>query len=70
MDARTRSGQRLGLFSSALPLTVGDASTNYQCERRPKEEVGRLRNFSNQRGKLSTTDTFNKLQSNAIGDQY
>lgn len=68
MDSRTRSGQRLGLFSSALPLTVGDASTNYQCERRPKEEVGRLRNFSNNRGSKTVTDTFNKLQSNAVGD--
>ena len=37
MDARVQSGQRQGLFSSALPLTVGDASTNYQKDRRPKE---------------------------------
>lgn len=36
MDARVQSGQRQGLFSSALPLTVGDASTNYQKDRRPK----------------------------------
>lgn len=36
MDARVQSGQRQGMFSSALPLTVGDASTNYQKDRRPK----------------------------------
>lgn len=29
MAARTKNGQRLGLFSQAMPLTVGDASTNY-----------------------------------------
>jgi len=68
--ARTSSGQRLGLFSYAMPLTVGDSSTNYQKDRRPAEEVGRLRSFSNNRGKTSTCETFNKLVSNAIGDEY
>lgn len=70
MNARTRSGQRHGMFSHPQPLTVGDPSSNYQKERRPAEEVGKLRNFSNNRGKSVTTDTFNKLQSNAIGDEY
>ena len=70
MNARTQSGQRLGMFSQGIPLTVGDASTNYQCDRRPKEDIGRMRNFSNTRGKLTTQNTFNKLQSNAIGDDY
>ena len=58
------------MFSQGIPLTVGDSSTNYQCDRRPKEEIGRIRNFSNTRGKLTTQNTFNKLQSNAIGDEY
>ena len=53
-----------------MPLTVGDASTDYQKERRAAGEIGKVRNFSNTRGKLSTTETFNKLQSNAIGDEY
>lgn len=70
MAARTRSGQRLGLFSSALPLTVGDASTDYQKERRPAEEIGRLRAFSVARGKQVTAETFEKIKSNAIGDEY
>lgn len=70
MDARTRSGQRLGLFSYPMALTVGDASTNYQKERRPAEEIGKLKNFSNNRGKSTTQATFNKLESNAIGDEY
>ena len=29
-----------------------------------------MRNFSNARGKKTTTDTFQKLQSNAIGDEF
>lgn len=70
MDARTKNGQRLGLFSQAMPLTVGDASTNYQKDRRPKAEIGKLKGFANNRGKSVTTDCFNKLASNAIGDEY
>ena len=53
-----------------MPLTVGDASTNYQKDRKPKEQVGKLRSFSNNRGKSTTTETFNRLISNAIGDEY
>ena len=68
--ARTSSGPRQGLFSQAMPLTVGDKSTNYQCARRPKEEIGKQRNFSVYRGKTVTTDTFNKLQTNAVGDEF
>ena len=37
MDARVKHGQRLGVFSSALPLTVGDSSTNYQKERKNRD---------------------------------
>lgn len=70
MAARTSLGPRQGLFSLALPLTVGDSSTNYQCERRSKELVGKQRNFSVCRGKTVTTDTFNKLQTNAVGDEF
>lgn len=70
MNARTSGGQRGGLFSLPQPLTVGDSSTNYQCERRPKHMVGRERNFSIQRGKTVTTDTFGKLQTNAVGDEF
>lgn len=70
MEARTRSGQRLGLFSYPMALTVGDSSTNYQKDRRPAEEVGKLRGFSNNRGKSTTLETFGKLISNAIGDEY
>ena len=70
LAARSISGQRQGMFSSALPLTVGDASTDYQKARRPAAEIGKVRNFSNTRGKLSTTETFGKLQSNAVGDEY
>jgi hypothetical protein len=70
IDARTKSGQRLGLFSYPMALTVGDASTNYQKDRRPAEEVGKLKSFSNNRGKSTTTETFGKLISNAIGDEY
>ena len=70
IEARTKSGQRLGLFSYPMALTVGDASTNYQKDRRPAEEVGKLKGFSNNRGKSTTTDTFGKLISNAIGDEY
>lgn len=53
-----------------MSLTVGDASTNYQCDRRKASEVGRMRNFANNRGKSTTTDTFNKLESNAVGDEF
>ena len=53
-----------------MALTVGDSSTNYQKDRRPAEEVGRLRGFSNNRGKSTTAETFGKLVSNAIGDEY
>ena len=67
---RTSSGQRLGLFSQAMPLTIGDSSTNYQKDRRPAHEIGKLRSFSNNRGKTTTSETFGKLISNAIGDQY
>lgn len=70
IDARTRSGQRLGLFSQAMPLTIGDASTNYQCDRRPAELIGKQRNFSNSRGRITCGETFNPLLSNAIGDEY
>lgn len=70
IDARTRSGQRLGMFSQAMPLTIGDASTNYQCDRRPKEIIGKQRNFSNSRGRITCGETFNPLVSNAIGDEY
>lgn len=41
MAARTKTGQRGGLFSLPQPLTVGDASTNYQCDRRPKDQIGK-----------------------------
>ena len=58
------------MFSSAMPLTVGDASTDYQKERRPAHEIGKLRNFSNTRGKTTCSETFGKLESNAIGDEY
>ena len=71
MDARQRAlGQRLGLFSHPICLTVGDASTNYQKDRRPAQEIGKLKKFSNHRGKSTTAETFNKLISNAIGDEY
>jgi len=51
MDNRAQKGQRQGLFSQACPLTIGDPSTNYQKDRRPKEEIGKLKNFSNSRGR-------------------
>jgi hypothetical protein len=70
MEARTRGGQRLGLFSYPMPLTVGDSSTNYQKDRRPAEQIGKLKGFSNNRGKSTTTETFGRLVSNAIGDEY
>lgn len=53
-----------------MPLTVGDASTNYQKDRRAAKDIGKLKGFANSRGKSTTTDTFNKLVSNAIGDEY
>lgn len=70
MDARTKNGQRLGLFSYPMPLTIGDSSTNYQKDKRPKEEIGKKRGFINNRGKSTCSDTFNKLVSNAVGDEY
>ena len=70
MDSRVKHGQRLGVFSSALPLTVGDSSTNYQKERKNKYQVGLVRNFANNRGKSTCSETFGKLISNAIGDEY
>ena len=69
LDAGTR-GQRGGLFSLPLGLTIGDASTNYQRDRKPAELVGKTKGFSNSRGKSTTAEPFNKLQSNAIGDEY
>jgi len=51
-------------------LTVGDSSTNYQKDRRPAAEIGKKKNFANSRGRSTVTETFNKLQSNAIGDEY
>ena len=53
-----------------MPLTVGDASTNYQKDRRPAKEIGKVKNFANNRGRSTCSDTFNKLVSNAIGDEY
>ena len=53
-----------------LGLTVGDSSTNYQKDRVPADKVGKQRGFSNNRGARKTTETFGKLISNAIGDQY
>ena len=70
MDARTNQGQRLGLFSYPMGLTVGDSSTNYQKDRRPASEIGKLKGFANSRGKSTCSDTFNKLVSNAIGDEF
>ena len=58
------------MFSHPMPLTVGDSSTYYHVDRRPAEQVGKVRNFSTNRGKIVTTETFGKLQSNAIGDEY
>jgi len=69
MDTVNR-GQRGGLFSIPLGLTVGDPSTYYQRDRKNENEVGLKRSFANHRGKTTTTDTFNKLVSNAIGDPY
>ena len=70
MAARTKTGQRGGLFSLPQPLTVGDSSTNYQCARRPKDLIGKQRNFSVYRGKSTTTDTFGKLETNAVNDEF
>lgn len=67
MEAQGR-GQRGGLFSLPLGLTIGDASTNYQCDKRDPEVIGKLKGFANDRGRATTTDTFSKLHSNAIGD--
>ena len=53
-----------------MSLTIGDSSTNYQKERRPAKEIGKLRNFSNNRGNLITAEPFNKLTSNSIGDEF
>lgn len=53
-----------------LSLTVGDASTNYQCDKRDPQIIGKNKMFANDRGRATTTDTFEKLVSNAIGDQY
>lgn len=53
-----------------MSLTVGDSSTNYQRERKEPTEVGKIKGFSNNRGKSTTTDTFGKLISNAVGDEY
>ena len=69
IEAQTK-GQRGGLFSIPINLTVGDASTNYQCDRKAADKVGKSRSFANGRGRATTTDTFNKLVSNAIGDEY
>ena len=69
MDVVTK-GQRGGLFSLPLGLTIGDSSTNYQRDRKAAEEVGRSRGFSNNRGKSTTAEPFGKLQSNAVGDPY
>lgn len=69
MDAVTR-GQRGGLFSIPIGLTIGDSSTNYQKDRRDEKEIGKNRKFANNRGTSVTTDPFNKLVSNAIGDPY
>lgn len=69
MDAITR-GQRGGLFSIPLGNTIGDPSTNYQKDRRDEREIGKSRKFANNRGRVNTTDPFNKLVSNAIGDPY
>ena len=63
-------GQRGGLFSLPLGLTIGDSSTNYQRDRKAAEEVGKQKGFSNNRGKSTTTEPFGKLYSNAVGDQY
>lgn len=53
-----------------MSLTVGDSSTNYQRDRKPASEVGKVKGFSNNRGKSTTTETFGKLISNAVGDEY
>lgn len=69
MDAVTR-GQRGGLFSLPLGNTIGDSSTYYVKDRKENSEVGKNRCFANTRGRITTSDPFNKLSSNAIGDPY
>lgn len=58
------------MFSYPMSLTVGDHSTNYQKDRRPAEQIGKLKNFTNNRGKSTCSETFGRLESNAIGDEY
>ena len=70
MAVRASGGQRHGLFSGAVPLTIGDTSSFYDCARRPAEEVGKQRSFSNNRGMQTTAEPFGKFASNAIGDEY
>lgn len=70
MGVRASGGQRQGMFSSALPLTVGDKSSYYDVARKPAEEVGKVRAFSNNRGMKTTAECFGKFTSNAIGDEY
>ena len=67
---KSHKGQRGGLFSLPLSLTIGDSSTYYQKDRRAASLIGKKKGFGNDRGKTSTTDPFNKLISNAIGDPY
>ena len=69
MEAITR-GQRGGMFSIALGNTIGDSSTNYQCDRRDASLIGKNKKFANNRGRNNTTEPFNKLVTNAIGDPY
>ena len=69
MDAVAR-GHRGGLFSIPLGTTIGDTSTFYARDRKNEDETGKKRGFANGRGRINTTDPFNKITSNAIGDPY
>lgn len=58
------------MFSVPLPLHIGDSSVHYFKDRRPKAEIGKLKNIINSRGNSVVTAPFNKLITNAIGDDY
>lgn len=63
------SKQRNGMFKQALPLTVGDTTTNYQTYRKEHHEVGRTKSVQINPCK-SANETFTRFISNSIGDSF
>lgn len=61
--------QRNGMFTQALPLTVGDTSNNYQTYRKERDECGRTKSVQVNQCR-SAKESFTRFISNSSGDPF